>query len=138
MKIWNKFKQFAGFSVVGVANTLISYVVYLILVNFQLNYLWANAIGFVVSILNAYYWNNKYVFKKEKNEKRIWWKALLKTFLSYAGTGLILSNVLLVIWVDMLQISQLFAPILNLFITVPLNFWINKYWAFSGKISKKD
>lgn len=122
--------QFIKFGIVGVSNTLISYVVYVVLVNIHIDYLMASIMGFIISVLNSYYWNNKYVFKKNKDDQRVWWKVLIKTFMSYAGTGLILSNVLLVIWVEYFKISELVAPLINLVITVPMNFFINKYWAF--------
>ena len=115
-----KIKQFFGFAIVGASNTLISYCIYAM----------ANIIGYIVSIFNAYYWNTKVVFKKEKGERRIWWKVLMKTFISYAGTGLILSNILLVIWVDGFNIHEMIAPIVNMLITVPLNYILNKYWAY--------
>ena len=60
-------------------------------------------------------------------------KALVKTFISYSFTGLFLSSVLLVLWVQVMHISEFVAPIINLLVTVPLNFIINKLWAF-----KKD
>lgn len=125
-----KIGQFIKFGIVGVSNTLISYVVYGVLVNIHIDYLVASIEGFIISVLNSYYWNNKYVFKKNKDDQRVWWKVLIKTFMSYAGTGLILSNVLLVIWVEYFKISELVAPLINLVITVPMNFFINKYWAF--------
>ena len=129
----DKIKQFIKFGIVGLSNTLISYVVYVVLVYLKMHYILANIIGFLVSVLNAYYWNNKYVFKEQEGEQRVWWKTLGKTFLSYAGTGLVLSNVLLVVWVDWLGISEIIAPIINLLITVPLNFIMNKYWALRQK-----
>lgn len=129
----DKIKQFIKFGIVGLSNTIISYVVYVVLVYLKMHYILANIMGFLVSVLNAYYWNNKYVFKEQEGEQRVWWKTLGKTFMSYAGTGLVLSNVLLVVWVDWLGISEIIAPIINLLITVPLNFIMNKYWAFRQK-----
>jgi len=127
---WNKLQQFVKFGIVGLSNTLISYVVYMIFVFFGTYYLIASLIGFIVSVLNAYYWNNKYVFQTDTEESRVWWKALIKTFVSYAGTGLILSNILLVLWVEVLHWSEMIAPLINLLITIPVNFVLNKYWAF--------
>ena len=125
-----KIKQFFGFTIVGASNTLISYCIYAILVLLHINYVAANIIGYIVSIFNAYYWNNRIVFKKEKGERRIWWKVLLKTFISYAGIGLILSNILLFVLVDGFNIHEMIAPIVNMLITVPLNYISNKYWAY--------
>lgn len=130
---WKKWCQFVKFGMVGISNTLISYVVYVVLIWLSINYLLASVIGFLASVINAYYWNNKYVFKSEDGKKQIWWKAFLKTFTSYAGTGLVLNNILLVLWVNVLAVHEMLAPILNLFITIPLNFLLNKYWAFKSK-----
>lgn len=127
---FEKLCQFIRFGVVGLSNTVIMYVVYVILVALSVHYLIANFIGFMVSVVNAYYWNDRYVFVKEDGQKRIWWKTFIKTFISYSGTGLILNNVLLFIWVDLFHIGRMIAPVLNLFITIPTNFLLNKFWAF--------
>lgn len=122
--------QFIKFGIVGLSNTMISYVIYTICVCLGANYLVGNLVGFVVSVLNSFYWNNKYVFKSEEGQTRSWLATLIKTFAAYAGTGLLLSSALLVLWIDILHIPELMAPLINLAVTVPLNFVINKFWAF--------
>ena len=107
--------------------------VYIALVFFSVYYLVASLVGFLVSVMNAYYWNDRYVFKIEDGEKPAWWKVFLKTFMAYAGTGLVLNNILLIVWVDMIGVHEMLGPILNLFITIPLNFLLNKYWAFKKR-----
>jgi len=87
----------------------------------------------MVSVVNAFYWNNKYVFTKEEGAARVWWQAFLKTFLSYAGTGLVLENVLLVVWVQFLHVPEAVAPLVTLLITIPINFLLNKFWAFRDR-----
>lgn len=131
---WKKICQFVKFGVVGVSNTLISYVVYIVLVSLNWHYLLASIGGFLVSVINAYYWNDRYVFKAEPGEERAWWKVFLKTFTSYAGTGLILNNILLILWVDVVGLHEMLGPVLNLFVTIPLNFLLNKYWAYRDKV----
>ena len=128
---WKKILQFFKFAIVGVSNTLIAYMVYVILVKLGFYYLLASVISFLVSVINAYYWNNKYVFQSETNTP--WFIVLIRTIIAYAGTGLILNNVLLYFWVDVLNIASLLAPIINIFITTPINFLVNKYWAFKKK-----
>lgn len=134
---WKAFWQFVQFGIVGLSNTLISYVVYLLGISLGMHYLAASVLGFVVSVQNAFYWNNKYVFQTKEGEKRVWWKTWIKTFLSYASTGLVLANALLVLWVDVLRIPEALGPVLNLLITNPLNFILNKLWAFRGKGEQK-
>ena len=123
--------QFVKFGIVGLSNTLISYVVYVAGVRFGMHYLLASILGFVISVLNSFYWNNKYVFGQGKEERNLL-KTLLKTFMAYAFTGLVLANILLYIWVDILGISEYLGPLINLVVTVPLNFVITKLWAFRG------
>lgn len=130
------FIQFFKFGLVGLTNTFISYVVYFILIRFGCYYLIASVIGFMASILNAFYWNNKYVFKENAGQQRSIITAFIKTLISYAGTGLILANLLLFLWVDILSIPDYIGPILNLLVTIPLNFILNKLWAFKEKVKK--
>lgn len=125
-KLAARYSQFMKFGLVGVSNTLISYATYTILVLLGLHFLLANLIGFVVSVLNSYYWNNKYVFRKED---RAHWKALMKTFMAY-GTTLLLSTLLLQLLVEGLGVPELLAPLPVLLITIPLNYLMNKFWAF--------
>ena len=138
------FVQFVKFCIVGLSNTVISYILYSVsLLLFRglgilkgYDYLVAQVIQFVLSVLWSYYWNNRYVFRLGTDEKRSFWKSLIKTYASYSFTGLFLSSILLIFWVKVLHVSEFIAPILNLLISVPLNFVINKYWAF--KSSKKE
>ena len=131
-----KLQQFIKFGIVGLLNTLISYFVYVVLVMLGAHYLLASLAGFFVSVLNAYYWNSKYVFNFNSTEKYGKFKALLKTFVSYAGTGMLLSNILLALWVEVIHIPEIIAPLINLVITIPLNFILNKFWAYKQKIRK--
>lgn len=125
--------QFVKFGMVGISNTVISYAVYAVLVFFGCPYLIANLVAFVVSVLNSFYWNNRYVFTLESGQTRSMWRALVKTFASYSVTGLFLSSGLLWFWIDACGVSEYVAPIINLLVTVPLNFLLNKFWAFKAK-----
>ena len=125
---WSGLVQFVKFGVVGLTNNAISYVIYIALIMVGMHYTPASIIGFTVSVFNSYYWNSKYVFKEDGG--RIWWKTLIKTYISYAGTGIVLNNFLLFVWIDVLGISAMVAPLINLVITVPINFIMNKFWAY--------
>lgn len=138
---FESFMQFVKFGVVGLSNTLISYLIYVISllvfrkmgILLKSGYLVAQVVAFVLSVLWSFYWNNKLVFTLQEGEERSVVKALVKTFISYSFTGLFLSSILLVLWVQVVHVSEFVAPIINLLVTVPLNFIINKLWAF-----KKD
>ncbi len=149
--------QFIKFGIVGVSNTLVNYVVYALVYTPTDNYILANIVGWAVSVLNAYAWQNLFVFKQEEGkEKRVWWKVLLKTYAAYGFTGLILNNVLLWLWLDVISIGTYLggvvawlenynikmtadkfagyiAPFLNMAVTIPTNFFVNKFWAYRQK-----
>jgi len=122
--------QFFKFGLIGILNTVISLAIYymFILINENL-YIVGSSIGWLVSVINSFFWNNRYVFKKE-NRQSAWWKSLLKTIVCYAGTGIILANILLYLWVNILGVNKTIAPLINLAITIPLNFILHKFWAF--------
>lgn len=136
--------QFVKFGIVGLSNTVISYVIYIVSLMFfqklgvlkSSDYLVAQIIAFILSVLWSFYWNNKYVFAEDESEKRNLFQALLKTYISYAFTGLFLNSILSLLWVELLHMSKLIAPIINLLVSVPINFFMNKFWAFKKKPSE--
>ena len=82
--------QFIKFGIVGVSNTLISLAIYYIFVFISKDlYLWGQVVGWVVSVFNAFYWNNKYVFRSEKTGFRSVLNRLFKTYLTYGATFLL-------------------------------------------------
>lgn len=123
-------RQFIKFGIVGVSNTLISLGVYWIVLWFNADwYLFGNLLGWFVSVANAFYWNNKYVFRGDDSGFGKCVKRIAKTYLCYGGTFL-LSTVLLYYEVDILNWSAEISPVLNLLVTIPLNFLLNKFWTF--------
>lgn len=72
------------------------------------------------------------MFTGNANDWRSKLKRLGKTYVSYGGTS-ILSNVLLWIEVAFFSVSKTIAPIVNLLVTIPLNFIINKLWTFKER-----
>lgn len=118
--------QLIQFSLVGCSNTIISLAIYYGLIIINVNYILAYSIGFIISVLNSYYWNNKYVFKNNKNNIKT---KLLKSYIAY-GITFLLSNIIMFLQVDILNFSELIAPLISLCITIPLNFLLNKFWIF--------
>ena len=152
-KIWQIFK----FLLVGVSNTLISEGIYALLVLVGAHYLVASFVGFTVSIFTAFLLSSKFVFKEDQSkEKRVWWKVLIKTYLAYI-VGFLLNLGLLTFWMEGLKlethigpvvsfvhnlgfvsltpyvIAELIAEAVNLFLVTPVNFLLNKYWAYRQK-----
>ncbi len=129
--------QFVKFGLVGVSNTVITYAVeqlcyYVIFrdVNWPERALvfTATFLGFLAGTLNSWVWNSRFVFKTGPDKgQRL--KSILKMTVCYALTGLVLGPVLKV-WLTGLSLPYWLASLLTLIVTVPLNFLLNKFWAF--------
>lgn len=118
------FIQFIKFGLVGVSNTIVSGVIYFLLNTVILPGVWivASVVSWVISVLWAYFMQNIFVFKEDKNkEHRVWWQTLIKTYMTYAFTGLILNNILLFLWVNVIDIAQYSGAIISFFCK-------NTYW----------
>lgn len=129
-------RQFVKFGIVGVSNTAIGWgVYYLLVLLFDLRYgvglQIANFVSFLVSVAWAYLWNYVWVFKKEAGAQsdRAKKTAPFKFYSAYLFSYIV-SALLLSLWVDVLHLDRLIAPVLNLFVTVPLNFLLSKLWIF--------
>ncbi len=130
-----RFIQFIKFGLVGVSNTVVSYLLNIATLflmqplHTNYDYIAGNLVSFFLSVLWSYYWNRRFVFRqtdKSASSKG----TLLRTYISYGFTGVILNNVLSTFWIHTLGMSKYIAPLLNLIISVPINFLLNKFWAF--------
>ena len=57
------FIQFIKFGIVGLSNTAIGLGTYYLFLFLDFHYMIANILSWVISVFNAFYWNNRYVFK---------------------------------------------------------------------------
>ena len=90
--------QFVKFGLVGAANTLLSLGInYLFIWIDPSLYLWGNFVGWAVSVLNAFYWNNRFVFQKSAATRKELWLRLGKSYVSY-GASFLLSTLLM--WLE--------------------------------------
>lgn len=130
--------QFVKFGLVGALNTVLSYIItevgyYLLRIpldNETLALQISQTVAFIITVFISFLINSALVFKKEEGQTRNPWKTLVKTYIAYSFTGIFLNNVLLYVEVSLLHISPLIAPLLNLIVDVPINFFMNKLWAY--------
>lgn len=124
-------KQFIKFGIVGAINTILTYAIsnigyYILKLDAQI----ANFIAFVITVFIAFILNGKFVFEAKDNKKNSFVKRLLKVYASYSITGLFLTAILLYLEETILGIPHYIATLANLVVTIPLNFLLNKLWAF--------
>jgi putative flippase GtrA len=128
-------KQFIGFSLVGVSNTIVLLLVYYFFLWIDSNlYIVGNVLGACMGIVNSFFWISKFVFKNKREHMA---KSLLKMCISYLLT-IGLQTALLYLMVNELCISKRIAPLINIAVTTPVNFVLNKYWAFRDKTPNTD
>lgn len=121
--------QFIKFGIVGASNTIVSTSIYYIFIWIDPKlYFLGSVVGWVVSVFNGFYWNNRFVFRDSRFS---WWQKLLRTYAAYGGS-FIVGSITLAIMVSGLGVSEWIAPWLNMVITIPLNFILNKFWAFKA------
>lgn len=130
--------QFIKFGTVGAINTVLSYAItngayYLLHLHEQIS----NIIAFVITVFISFMLNGKFVFTENK-EERNFWKSLLKVYASYSITGVFLTAILLYIEEELLGIPHYIATLMNLVVTIPVNFILNKFWAYKGKGKKEE
>lgn len=127
---WNTWRSFIKFLFVGLSNTLILFFVYYLLVFFAGTdiYLFAQTVGYLAGIVNSYFWNSRYVFREGERGGG----SFLRMCLCY-GVTYVIQMLLLYVQVDVLHISELIAPVAAVIITTPINFVLNRLFAFHIK-----
>ena len=107
------FIQFLKFGLVGVSNTVVGFGVYYALYYCGIHYIIANLVSWLISVFNAFYWNNRYVFRSGSS----WCKTLVRTYISY-GASLLVSTFMMFALVEFLHLSPVIAPVICLLVTV--------------------
>lgn len=121
--------EFVKFGIVGLSNVIVHFSIYYLLLLLGLHYILSYIVAFIASVLNAYLWNNRFVFCNMANRGGNAIKRIIKVYVSYTTT-LLLSIILLFILVDLIHISDKMAPIISVIVTTPINYLMNKLWAF--------
>jgi|GEM_PF-727864 len=129
--------EFANFCFVGVINTLTNFLAYniflkildTILAPLDLNFkvILSTAVAFIISVLVSFILNYNFTFKTQNLDPK---KALLKSYASYTFTGLGLNNLFNLLWLNVLNFPTWLFPLLNSILNIPINFLLNKFWAF--------
>jgi putative flippase GtrA len=125
--------QFIKFNIVGLANTLLDYGVFTLLIWLGLeSIIIAQCISYGIGILNSYFFNKYWTFT-QKNKVQP--KQVVR-FLTLNGFGLLLSLGLLTLFTDQLHYKVQLAKLLATIGTMLFNFAGNKLWVFRERGTK--
>ena len=133
-------KQFTKFTLIGISNTLINFLVYNgilwwareLHLFLNVDYLIAQVVGFAISVFWSFCMNSKFVFNSKEEKAVPWYQALVKVYLSYGFTGIVLNSILSIIWVNIFGISKEVLTLINDMIAAPVNFLLIKFWSFKN------
>lgn len=125
-------KTFLKFGTVGVLNTGITIVSYMIFIFFGINYLLANIFAYGLGVINSYFWNRNWVFKESQktNQQYVFVMFLLVNLLTLGIT-----TGILFILVQCFYIQEIIAQVLATGVGLIFNFLLNKTWTFGNKQS---
>lgn len=124
LNIYRKNMVFVRFCMVGVTNTLLSLIVYYLLLKAGVYYLYASITGYVCGILNGYILSSLFVFRKGCNVLR------LGKFVAVYGSALLLNTGIMYILVDIIKIHELLAQAITILLILLYNYSLNSLWTF--------
>ena len=124
------FWQFVKFTLVGFTNSIIYIIVFnlFMLINEETTTaLIGSSVAWFTSTTNSFFLNKRFAFK---GIEIILWKAILKFYLGYIFTSLVLYSILTFVQMEILNVNPSTVPVINVLIVGPVNFFIAKYWSF--------
>ncbi|MCX4269582.1 MAG: GtrA family protein [Lachnospiraceae bacterium] len=128
-ELYGKLIQAVRFIIVGFINTIVSLIIYYILIALHIDYNTATVVGYIGSSVLGYFLNRIWVFQIKKISSK---NSLIKYYIVY-GTALLLNLCCMHFWIQTCCIDKRIAPILTLCITIPYNFTLSKLWVFQDK-----
>ncbi|MCL2740405.1 MAG: GtrA family protein [Oscillospiraceae bacterium] len=140
MDIKKIFIQFVKFGSIGAINTILTWAIYMGFVElftfewglgiFKIDdYMVGYTIAFVITVANAYWLQTKFVFDGSGQAHS---SKIFKTYTAYFITFL-LTQVCLWILISLVGMDKKLAIIPPMFITIPTNFLVHKFWVFKEK-----
>jgi putative flippase GtrA len=118
--------QFIKFGIVGVSNTLLTFVVYTVLLKvFGVWYLAASAIGFAVGATNGFLLNRRWTFRGHVGDAftPVRWAIV-------QGCGLAINEGLLFLFVHDAHLDKLLAQVFATAVVTVTTFLANRAWTF--------
>jgi putative flippase GtrA len=118
--------QFIKFGIVGVSNTLLTLVVYTVLLKvFGVWYLAASAIGFIVGATNGFLLNRRWTFRDHVGDALtpVRWAIV-------QGTGLGINEAMLYVLVHDAKLDKLLAQVCATALVTVTTFFANRAWTF--------
>jgi putative flippase GtrA len=120
-------QQFSRFLVVGVGNTLVSFVVYRLLLGARIPYVIAAAVAFGAGAVNGYVFNRSWTFRARDSMRA------RATYVAIQIGGAGLTTALVAFFVQIAGLGRLAAFAVAIPIVTVSTFMANRTWAFADR-----
>lgn len=131
-QVYLRFRNLILYGIIGSFTSFMDFCVFTILSKYiGLYYLFANCISVLVGITTSFLLNRNYNFKVKDHYKR---RFIL--FLCVGLLGLLLSNVILYIGIDIMQADGLIVKLASIVLVVGFQFLVNKFVTFKYNFEK--
>ena len=125
-KIYKKFRNLILYGIIGCCSSTLDFLLYSLFVSvFGWHYILSNCISVLAGITTSFTLNRNYNFKvKDKTRQRF------AVFLSIGLCGMMVSNMLLYLCIDILHWNKIVSKLLSIIFVVIFQFILNKYITF--------
>lgn len=125
-KLYFKFRNLILYGIIGSFTSFLDFCVFTVLSNYVgIYYLVSNCISVLVGITTSFLLNRAYNFKVKDHTKR-----RFVTFLSVGLCGLVLSNLILYIGIDLFNLNDIIVKLASIVLVVGFQFILNKFVTF--------
>ena len=127
--VYYKFRNLILYGIIGSFTSFLDFCVFTVLSNMVgMHYLVANCISVLVGITTSFLLNRAYNFKvKDKTKQRF------AIFLTIGLCGLLLSNLILYVGIDLLRGEEAIVKLASIVLVVGFQFLLNKFVTFRVK-----
>lgn len=128
-KFYKKYEEVLRYLIVGVIGMIISIFTFWLCRNFELHYVVANVISWIITVIVVYFLNRKYVFKS-KSEK------VLQEFVSFVVVRiftLFLETAMIWLIVDVIHGNDIVGKFVGQFVVIVSNYLFSKFFIFKKK-----
>ena len=124
LKKYDKKAQFIRFGIVGIINTLITLIViYFLQEILHVKYTISNFIGYIAGVVNSFFWNKLWVFKKLNSN-------FIREAILFLGICYGIQFISLLILVEILYVPDSWAQLLSMIVYTLCNFIMNRCITF--------
>lgn len=125
--LYKKYEEIINYLIVGGMTTLVSISIYALFTKcFHVNYMIANVISWIISVLFAYITNRVFVFKS-KSENIV---LEIYQFFKYRIFSFIIEILLMYIFVELINIDDMISKVIVQVIVIILNYVFSKLFVF--------